>query len=192
MAKVAIFASGNGSNFEAIVEKFINDSENKVELLICNNENAYVLERAKKFKVTYELVKYKKDKREEAELDIIKLIQKYNIDVIFLAGYMKIFTSFFFNNINIPVINIHPSILPKYKGINSIEKAFYSDDKEIGISIHYAVEEVDSGEMLLQKKIPLEREKGLDYVENEVHKLEHEWYPIVAKDICDKLNNKNN
>lgn len=190
MAKIAIFASGNGSNFEAIARKFINDPENKIEILICNNEKAFVLERAKKLNIPYELVIYQKDKREQAEAEIVEIIKNYKIDIIFLAGYMKILGSYLLKNINIPIINIHPSILPKYKGVNAIEKAFNSEDDEIGISIHYVVEEVDSGEIILQKKIPLNREKGLDFVEQEVHKLEHNWYPIVAKNLCDKINKK--
>jgi len=188
MARIAIFASGNGSNFEAIAANFINDSENEVKLLICDKEKAFVLERAKKFNVSYELIKYQKDERELAENKIIKIVNKNNIDVIFLAGYMKILSPFLLKNISIPIINIHPSILPKYKGINAIEKAFESNDKEIGITIHYVVEEVDSGEIILQEKIPLDREKGLDFIEQEVHQLEHKWYPVIAKKICDKLN----
>ncbi len=188
MARIAIFASGNGSNFEAIAANFINDSENEVKLLICDKEKAFVLERAKKFNVSYELIKYQKDERELAENKIIKIVNKNNIDVIFLAGYMKILSPFLLKNISIPIINIHPSILPKYKGINAIEKAFESNDKEIGITIHYVVEEVDSGEIILQEKIPLVREKGLDFIEQEVHQLEHKWYPVIAKKICDKLN----
>ena len=190
MAKIAIFASGNGSNFEAIAKKFINDTDNNIEILICNNQNAFVLERANKLGIPYEIVIYQKEKRENAEAKIIKIIEKYKIDVIFLAGYMKILTPYFIKNVNIPIINIHPSILPKHKGVNAIEKAFNSGDNEIGISIHYVVKEVDSGEIILQKKIPLDREKGLEYVEEEVHKLEHNWYPIVAKEICDKINKK--
>lgn len=190
MARMVMCASGNGSNFEAITNSFKNDPENEVVLLICNNENAYVLERAKRLGIPYKLVKYQKDNRESAEAEILKIINKNKIDVVFLAGYMKILTSFFFKNISIPMINIHPSILPKYKGVNSIEQAFQSNDKEIGITIHYVVEEVDAGDIILQKIIPLNREKGLDFVEQEIHKLEHKWYPIVAKEICDKINKK--
>ncbi len=190
MARIIICASGNGSNFEAIINSFKNDPDNKVVLLICNNENAFVLERAKKLGIPYKLVKYQKDNRESAEAEIIRIIEENKIDIVFLAGYMKILTPYFFKNISIPVINIHPSILPKYKGVNAIEQAFQSDDKEIGITIHSVVEEVDSGDIILQKIIPLNREKGLDIVEQEVHQLEHKWFPIVAKEICDKINKK--
>lgn len=188
MARIVICASGNGSNFEAITNSFKNDPNNKVVLLICNNEKAFAIERAKRLGISYKLVKYQKDDRESAEAEILNTIKENKIDVVFLAGYMKILTSYFFKNISIPVINIHPSILPKYKGVNAIEQAFHSDDKEIGITIHYVVEEVDAGDIILQKIIPLSREKGFDFIEEEVHKLEHKWYPIIAKEICDKIN----
>lgn len=103
---------------------------------------------------------------------------------------MKILSADFIKKAGIPIINIHPSLLPKYKGVSAIEQAFNSNDGEIGISIHYVTEMVDSGEIILQKKIRLDREKGLEFVENEIHKLEHQWYPIATKNICNNLNNK--
>lgn len=193
MARMIICASGNGSNFEAITKSFMNDPENKIVLLICNNEKAFAIDRAKKYGIPYKLVKYQKGEgRESVEAEILKAIKENKTDVVFLAGYMKIFTTYFFKNIFIPVVNIHPSILPKYKGVNAIEQAFQSNDKEIGITIHYVVEEVDAGEIILQKIIPLNKKKGLDFIEKEIHKLEHKWYPIAAKEICDKINKQQN
>jgi len=188
MARIAVFASGNGTNFEALAEKFLNDKENQIVLLICDKEKAFVLERAKKFNIKYELVKYDKNDRLKAEKDIINLIKKYEIEIIFLAGFMRILTSIILNEIKIPIINIHPSILPAHKGVGAIEKAYNEGDAETGISIHYVNEELDGGELILQKRIPLSKDKDLEYVENEVHKLEHKWYPFVAKELCDKLN----
>ena len=191
MARIAIFASGNGSNFESLVNNFINDKNNNVALLICDNENAFVLERARRLKISYELVKYIKNEKVSSEQKIIEILFKYKIDVIFLAGFMRILSPYMINKFNKPIINIHPSILPKYKGMAAIEQAYNSNDKEIGITIHYVNEEVDSGEIIIQKTIPLNREKGIDFIENEIHELEHEWYPIAAKQICDSINIKN-
>ena len=188
MARIAIFASGNGSNFEVLADSFNGDINNKIELLICNNEDAFAIDRAKRLGIRYEIVKYEKNRRDEAENKILSILKKNNIDVVFLAGFMKILGEEFLKNAGIPVINIHPSILPKYKGTHAIERAFESDDTEIGITIHYVNEKVDSGEIILQKKISLAREKGLDRVEADVHKLEHKWYPVAAKEICEKLN----
>ena len=188
MAKIAVFASGNGSNFEVLAKSFMDDRENKIEILICNIKDAYVLKRAEKLNVPFEIVIYNKEEKNIAEEKILNILKNYKIDVIFLAGFMKILSGDFIRNCRIPIINIHPALLPKYKGTHSIQRAFESNDEEIGISIHYVIEEVDSGELILQKSIPLHREKGLDFVEEEVHKLEHQWYPVIAKKICDWIN----
>ena len=191
MARIAIFASGNGSNFESLVNSFSNDVENKVIILICDNANAFVLQRAKRLEIPFELIKYIKNEKEKTEQRISEILTENKIDVAFLAGYMRILSLFLLSKLKIPVINIHPSILPKFKGVNAIEQAFNSQEKEIGITIHYVIEEVDNGEIILQKSIPLQREKGIEFVEQEVHNLEHKWYPIVAKQICDGINFKN-
>ncbi len=188
MARIAIFASGNGSNFESLVKYFSNDKINKVTILICNKKNAFVIERAKRLDIPYEYVKYVKGDIQDAEEKIFGILKKNKINVIFLAGFMKILTAKFLQVVSIPIINIHPSLLPKYKGVDAIEKAFNSSATKIGITIHYVSEKVDSGEIILQKSIPINRDNGLKFIEQEVHKIEHHWYPIVAKKICDKIN----
>ncbi len=188
MANIAIFASGNGSNFEVIAKSFIDDKTNKIAVLICDIKNAFVLDRAKRLNINSKIVEYKKDKKFETENEILKILKEYKIDIVLLAGFMKILSGNFIKFAGIPIINIHPALLPKYKGTHAIERAFNSLDEEIGISIHYVTEEVDSGEIIIQKSIPLKRELGLEKVEEKVHELEHKWYPIIAKEICDKLN----
>jgi len=190
MARIAVFASGNGSNFQVLAESFKVDKNNKIILLICNKKDAFVLKRAEKLNIPYEIVIYKKNDIIYGENKIIELIKKYDIDIIFLAGYMRVLSGDFLKKVKVPVINIHPALLPKYKGVDAIERAFNSEDKEIGITIHYVIEEVDSGEIILQKSIRLKRTKGLDFVEQEVHKLEHKYYPQVAKKLCKNINNK--
>ena len=149
MAKIAVFASGNGSNFEVLAKSFMDDRENKIEILICNIKDAYVLKRAEKLNVPFEIVIYNKEEKNIAEEKILNILKNYKIDVIFLAGFMKILSGDFIRNCRIPIINIHPALLPKYKGTHSIQRAFESNDEEIGISIHYVIEEVDSGELIL-------------------------------------------
>ena len=191
MAKIAIFASGNGSNFEALANFFLNDRENKITLLIYDRKEAYVVKRAEKYNIKSYYINYFKLGKELAEKEIIKIIKDNEIDLILLAGFMRILSPEFIKEIKIPIVNIHPSLLPKYKGTHAIERAYNSGDTESGITIHYVNEELDSGEIILQKAIPIEKDKGLSYFENEIHKLEHFWYPIVAKNICDKININN-
>lgn len=188
MANVAIFASGNGSNFEVLAEAFKADNNNSVTLLICNRKKAFVIERAEKFAVETRLVNYPRDGEAGAEADIIKYLKEFKIDIVFLAGYMKILSKSLLEETGIPFINIHPSLLPNFKGAHAIEQAFNSTDSESGISIHYVNEEMDGGEIIFQKAIPVEREKGIEQFETEVHKLEHEYYPIIARDLCEEIN----
>lgn len=188
MARIAIFASGNGSNFEVLAQHFEGSSDSDIVLMVCDRQKARVRERARRFNIPELLVNYVKEDPVTVEERILGALQASAIDVIFLAGYMRIFNGGFLKKLTIPMINIHPSLLPKYKGINSIARAFEAGDKEIGITIHHVVEEIDSGTVILQKSVKLEQKKGLEYVENEVHKLEHIWYPRVARQICDEIN----
>ena len=187
MANIAIFASGSGTNYEALTEKFQGSTKHFVKLLICDKEGAFVIERAKKLGTPVEMINYKTNTKPEVEARILELLARYEIDIVFLAGFMRILSDDFIHRITIPFINLHPSLLPKYRGAHAIERAFESDDDEIGMSIHYVTEELDGGEVILQKAVKLRREAGLEAVEADVHALEHEYYPIVAAQLCDEL-----
>lgn len=191
MANIAIFASGNGSNFEAIAEYLRNNKKHRVVLLIYDRKDAYVVKRAEKYNIPTFYINYFKMGKDLGEKEIIKIIKENKIDIIFLAGFMRILSSYFINEIKIPIVNIHPSLLPKYKGTHAIQRAYNSEDKESGITIHYVNEELDSGEIIIQKSIPIDREKSLDEFENEIHKLEHKWYPRIVEELCDKIENDN-
>ena len=189
MANIAIFASGNGSNFEAIAEAFKNDGKNKIRLLICNKTNAFVLERARKLNVPSRIITYSGREKADVEKEMLDVLKENQIQIVFLAGFMKIFSGYFIREVKIPVVNIHPALLPKHKGAHAITDAHQSADEVTGITIHFVTEEVDSGEMILQKSIRIDRTQPVDFLESEIHKLEHQWYPQVAKNICDKINN---
>ena len=187
MARIAIFASGNGTNYQALAQKFKDNPQHKVCLLICDKEQAFVLERAKKFGTPAELINYKMNTKPEVEARILSLLKQYQIEIVFLAGFMRILSPEFVQNVKIPFINIHPSLLPKYRGAHAIEQAFESNDDKIGISIHYVNEEVDGGQIILQESVPLRREAGIEEVENDIHALEYRYYPEVAAQLCDEL-----
>lgn len=187
MANIAIFASGNGSNFEALVKEFKNDKRDCVKLLIYDRRDAYVVKRAEKYNIPMNYINYFKLGKDKAEESITESLVKNSIDIVFLAGFMRVLSKSFIEKNRMPIVNIHPSLLPKYKGENGIGQAFDSDDKETGITIHYVNEEVDGGEIILQKSIEVVREKGIEYLENEIHKLEHEWYPKTARMLVSKL-----
>ncbi len=185
MVHIAIFASGNGSNFEALAKHFENSSNFKIDVLIYDRKEAFAVKRAEKFGIESTYVDYSAGK-ELAEDYIIGILKRKDIDIVFLAGFMRILSKKVID-IGIPIVNIHPSLLPKYKGTHSIERGYNSDDEYIGVTIHYVNEGVDEGEIIVQESIPLDKNKTLAEVEDEIHKLEHKLYCSTADMLCNKL-----
>ncbi len=179
MIKIAIFASGNGSNFEAIIKYFKKSnlvSENKIKFYcISDKKAAYVLTRAKKLNIQAFYVPFEKT------YDFMKK-NKFNLAV--LAGYMRILPE---EVLNLSVfINLHPSLLPKYKGKNAIEQAFNAKEKETGVTVHYVTKEVDSGEIIEQKSVKIKEGMTLEELTYKIHKIEHKLLPKVIEKVIKK------
>lgn len=175
--KIVIFGSGNGSNFQALVEYIKNNIEIDLVGVICDKPGAYILERAKKLNVPAHLIDYKKySSREEAENVIANLIVEKGIDYVLLAGFMKLLSPQFVNRFCNQIINIHPSLLPNYPGINSIKKAYENRDKYIGVTTHYVDGGIDTGKIIFQDKIKVNYKKTLDEITKEIHNIEHNLY----------------
>ncbi|NOY09759.1 MAG: phosphoribosylglycinamide formyltransferase [Spirochaetes bacterium] len=189
MANLAVFASGNGSNFQSIAEVIVK-TEHSIEFLLCNQKSAFAVERAKKLKVKVYTVDYRDKKRESLEAEIIKILNYHKIDLIALAGYMKILTPFFVNTYKNRIINIHPSLLPKYPGAEGIVKSYNSKDRELGITIHYVDTGVDTGEIILQKSFVRTGKESLKEVEERIHTIEHLYYPQVVLELLNRLGEK--
>jgi len=190
MANISVFASGNGSNFQAIAEK-IKDTRHCICSCICDQKDAYVLTRARDLSIPSYIIDYSKRKRKETEEEIISILEKQNIDIVCFAGFMRIITPFFINKYPKRIINIHPSLLPKYPGTRGIQESFESGDREIGITIHWVDEGVDTGEIILQKKCIRTSEDTLESAEMKIHHLEHTYYPEVIMQIVNKIDNRN-
>lgn len=174
LKKVAVFASGNGSNFEALYQAQENGIINiDIELLVCNKKDAYVIERAREKDIEVYLIDYSKEAEEDIENKLVTKLKSLNIDLVLLAGFLKKLGSTLISYC--PIINIHPSFLPKYKGLNAIERAFNNQDKEIGVSVHYIDEFLDNGPIILQEGVNVE-DKSLEEVYQMVHQLEHQLY----------------
>ncbi|AEX84829.1 phosphoribosylglycinamide formyltransferase [Marinitoga sp. 1135] len=179
--RIIVLASGNGSNFEAIVKKLRNKYKIK---LISENKNAYVLQRAIKLDIDYELINYKLYKsREEYNQKLFEYLKREEPDLIVLAGYMKILPEYIVEHFENQIINIHPSLLPAFKGLNAIKQAFEYGVKYTGITIHYVNNELDGGKIITQEVVKIEREDTLETLEEKIHKLEHKLYPKVIDKI---------
>ncbi|PSM52152.1 phosphoribosylglycinamide formyltransferase 1 [Campylobacter blaseri] len=175
--KIAILFSGNGSNLENILQKVHNRVFNgiKIEcaLLICNKKDAFGIERAKKFGLETMIIENNKfQNREEFDKKLVEVIKKANVDLVILAGFMRILTPIFTNRIK--AINLHPSILPLFKGANAIKESFESGMMLGGVSVHYVSEELDGGKLIKQRAFERTRDMSLDEWEEQIHKIEHE------------------
>ncbi|POZ87818.1 MULTISPECIES: phosphoribosylglycinamide formyltransferase [Petrotoga] len=187
MKKIVILASGNGTNFEAICKYFSNSSKISIIKLITDNKKAYVIERAKRLGIDYEIIDYTTFKSKKEYNDyLFGRLKDLDSDLIVLAGYMKILPGYIVRYYANRIINIHPSLLPKYPGLRSIERAFNNKEEYTGITIHYVEEKVDDGRIILQKELKVEKNWDLEKLEEEIHKLEHQYYPKVVEEL---LNN---
>ena len=187
--RLALFASGSGSNVENIFNYFIGNNQIKVEVILCNNKDAIVLKRAKKLKIQYLLF----DSNSISIEEIIKFLKSKKITHIILAGYLKLIPKKIIDNFDQKIINIHPALLPKFGG-----KGYYGDkvhasvleSKELfsGITIHLVNENYDEGKILFQKKIKISSEETVGTLSKKIHKLEYEYFPqIIEKYILNKL-----
>lgn len=186
MANLAVLASGNGSNFEAIAEK-ISESNHRISCMICDQKDAFVFERAHNLGIPAYHVSYAGRDRSLAEEEITAVLSSENAELVSLAGFMRLLTPSFIDRFQSRIINIHPSLLPKYPGIHGIEDGYRSNDKELGITIHRVDYGLDTGPIIMQKSIIRKGDEALEEIESRIHQLEHIWYPAVLLEILDSI-----
>ena len=173
---IAVFISGRGSNLKSLIKySKKKNSLIKIILVISNNPNAKGLKYASKSKIKNYGIKFAKTLN--FENNSLKLLKKYKIDLLCLAGFMKILSGSFIKKFSKPILNIHPSLLPKYKGLNTHERAIKNKDRFAGASIHKVTEKLDSGKVILQKKVKILKSDNVRSLEKKVLKIEHEIYP---------------
>lgn len=181
--KIAIFCSGNGTNFQAIV-----DSAKKgfvaaeVALMVCDNPKAYAIIRAKDAGVKTLIVELKNFQNREAfEDEIIRSLEREDIGLIVLAGYMKMLTPKFVRRYRDRILNIHPALLPSFAGASGIEDALKYGVRVTGPTVHFVNEDMDTGPIILQKAIEITEGDTEETLAERIHKLEHELYPKAIR-----------
>ena len=182
----AVFISGRGSN----LKNLINYSKSKyslikIKLVISNKVNAKGLDFAKKYKIKYFIINYKNIKT--SEIQILKKLNIYKIKLICLAGFMKIISENFIKKFNKPILNIHPSLLPKYKGLNTHKKVLQNKEKFSGSTVHIVSKKLDSGKIILQKKIKISKNDNIKTLEKKILRLEHDLYPRAINKFLTSL-----
>ena len=180
--RTAIFISGKGSN----LENLINFSKKKnspisVNLIISNTSYAKGLKYSRKYNIQKKIINFKNKKL--AEKKVFKFLLKKNIKLICLAGFMKILSKNFIKKFKGKIINIHPSLLPKYKGLNTHKKAIENNDKYAGCSVHFVTAKIDSGKIIMQKKVRIKKNDTIYSLSKKVLRKEHLLYPAAIKKI---------
>ena len=187
--KLGILASGNGSNFEyiirAIKEKKLNA---EISLLIVNNPNCFAIKRALKNDIPFELINHNECKsRSEHDNLVINKLEQYSVEMVVMAGWMRIVGESLIDKFKDRLINIHPSLLPSFKGINAIQQALDNKVTITGCTVHYVNKEVDSGTIILQAAVPIIHKDTKDDLQKRIQNMEHMILPmaiaIVAKEI---------
>ncbi len=185
---IAVFVSGNGTNLQAIIDAAARgDIKAKIALVISDNNNAYALERAGKAGIETFVLNPKIFKtRENYDREIIKELEKKKINLIVLAGFMRLLSPYFVKKYKNRVINIHPSLLPLFKGVKGIKDAFESGAKKTGVTVHFVDEELDHGPVILQEAVSIEESDTLDSLEEKIHKIEHKLYPKAIRIVMEE------
>lgn len=185
--RIIVLVSGNGSNLQAIINACQNNLINgKIVAVISNKPDVYSLMRAKQANIPSHVINHKEFATREAFDHQLQLqIEQYQPDLIVLAGYMRILTPHFVQHYSGKMLNIHPSLLPKYPGLNTHRRAMEAGDKEHGTTVHFVTDELDGGPIILQAKVPIfDIDEEQDIVER-VLAQEHQIYPLVIKWFCD-------
>ena len=178
--KVSVFISGRGTNLKSLINFSKNKrSPIKIKLVVTNNKKAKGLNFAKKNNIKYVVINYKNFKKAEQKI-LIKL-RKNNINLICLAGFMRILSNKIISKYKGKILNIHPSLLPKYKGLNTHKKVIKNNEKYSGSTVHLVTKNLDSGKIILQKKVKVSKNESETTLEKKILRIEHKLYPRAIK-----------
>jgi len=179
--KTAVFISGTGSNLKNLI-KFSKTkiSPILIKLIISNSKKAKGLKYSTKYNIEKKIVNFNNN---FAENKILNYINKKNIKFICLAGFMKILSKNFIKKFKGKIVNIHPSLLPKYKGLNTYQRALKNKEKFAGCTVHYVTNKLDSGKIILQKKVKIKKKDTVNSLKKKVLKKEHQLYPSAIRKI---------
>ncbi len=189
MVNVGVFASGSGTNFEKLVTTSMKYA--KIKLLIVDKEDAYAIKRAEKLNIPYVFVNPKAfATKAEYEMQILAYLQKYEIELIALAGYMRIIADTLLNAYPNKIVNIHPAYLPNFPGAHGILDAFNAKVNTTGVSIHYVDAGIDTGSIIYQEAIKIDPTWDLETLETHVHALEYKIYAKTIDGVCKEINDE--
>ena len=183
---IAVFISGTGSNlFNLIKYSKLKNSKYTVKYVFSDKKNAGGLKFAKKFKIPYEILNYKNKKN--AEKKSLKCLKSNSIKIVCLAGFMKILSGNFIKSYKGKIINIHPSLLPKYKGLNTHQRVLDNNEKYSGCTVHFVNAKLDAGKKILQKKVKVNKNDNAKILAKRILRQEHKIYPLALNKVISSL-----
>lgn len=186
--KLAVFVSGTGSNLQALIdaERAGNLSSAEITLVVSDKPEAYALKRAEEAGIkTFVLEAKGFESREEYDKRIIEELKAEGIELVALAGFMRILSPVFTKEYEGRILNIHPALLPSFKGVHGIKDAFDCGVKETGVTVHFVEDDLDSGPVILQRSVRIEEDDTLESLEEKIHAEEHKLYPEVVRLFAD-------
>lgn len=185
---LVVLISGNGSNLQAIIDAIREQGlQAEVRAVISNNPGAYGLTRARNANIAAEVLDHRSfPSREAYDRELQALIDRYQPDLVVLAGFMRILTEDFVNHYHGRMLNIHPSLLPKYQGLNTHQRVLEAGDAIHGVSVHFVTPELDGGPVILQAEVPVHPGDNADDLTQRVHQQEHVIYPLVIRWFAEK------
>lgn len=188
LLRLVVLISGNGSNLQAIIDEIANNNlPAEIVAVISNKADAFGLERAKSAGIEQHFLSHQNfDTREDFDTALRVIIDEHQPDLVILAGFMRILSNQFVEHFSQKMLNIHPSLLPKYKGLNTHQRVLDAGDTEHGCSVHFVTPELDDGPVILQTKIKIEDNDTAETLAARVHKQEHIIYPKAIRQIAEK------
>ncbi|WP_428033592.1 phosphoribosylglycinamide formyltransferase [Amphritea sp.] len=183
---IVVLISGSGSNLQAIIDAIASGQINgRIAAVLSNKADAYGLIRARTAGIPEIIISHKDyDSRESFDAAMIKAIDAYQPDLIVLAGFMRILTADFVRHYRGRMFNIHPSLLPKYKGLHTHQRALEAGDSQHGCTVHFVTEELDGGPLALQAPIDILATDTIESLQQRVHSAEHKIYPLAVEWFC--------
>ena len=194
MFKIAVLISGNGSNLEAIINACKNNIINgSVDIVISNNPDAYGIQRAKNHSLNYKIIDNKKfETREDFDRALVEELKYSNPDLIVLAGFMRILTPVVIEAFKNKIINIHPSLLPKYPGLDTHNSVIKNGDLKHGVTIHFVNEVLDGGQIIAQGELSVDPNETEKQLKRRIHSIEHILLPKIVSKFADGSIDVNN
>ncbi|MGB0467645.1 MAG: phosphoribosylglycinamide formyltransferase [Pontibacterium sp.] len=184
--RIVVLISGSGSNLQAIIDATRKGRINgQIVAVISNKDNVFGLERAANASIPARVLDHKSfDSRESFDAEMMALIDSYDADLVVLAGFMRILTAGFVRHYEGRMFNIHPSLLPKYKGLNTHQRALDAGDDEHGCTVHFVTAELDGGPPVVQGRVSINPDDSHDSLQQKVHVREHQIYPLAVEWFC--------